>query len=377
MSTTLTTSKLDTKVEYLRYTPGSPITYERWLRFMYALTAKTFGKAASLFLTGVRHAPPMPLLPEGYDEMAAGNPQAIIFQKRLEHYAKAIDLANEVDQKIFGLMWSNMSEDSVNRAARVAPTDQWRQVMSEMDAQSLMTRIRASHQGVGASIPVLNWDSTSVTLHTMTQGPNEDVNDLKARFDSLITSMTVLQHPCIPNQQLVAARFLGALHVGKYKGLIAHIENEATSGAAEYPATLDNAFARAVNYKLTIDVPFVTKSEPLMPSAAVMYNNGQALGKSRQRKLIEGKSGRPKSPPTATAPSSGKSTVTTTPRMGFDGKPRRPCKLCGDMSHFMDHCPLADDLVKKFKHTQSHKVHYSEPDTRGGSMTMSPTASPS
>ena len=38
----------------------------------------------------------------------------------------------------------------------------------------------------------------------------------------------------------------------------------------------------------------------------------------------------------------------------------KPCKLCGETTHYMDACPLADELVRKFKHTNIHSVHFTE-----------------
>ena len=65
--------------------------------------------------------------------------------------------------------------------------------------------------------------------------------------------MESVTHPNIPIQALRAVRFLNGLDKRSYRNLLSHVENEAVSGAAEYPATLDRAFSRAVNYRLEMN----------------------------------------------------------------------------------------------------------------------------
>ena len=78
--------------------------------------------------------------------------------------------------------------------------------------------------------------------------------------------MEVVNHPGVPNQELRAVRFLNALDKKKYRSFLAHVENEAISGAAIYPLTLDAAFGRAVNFRLPpSDHSRVNKSESSLP----------------------------------------------------------------------------------------------------------------
>ena len=67
MSTTSSTSdrpKLESKAELLRFNPTSPVVYERWLRAQYAEAGKLYGIYATIFLTGLRHVPMMPIAPD-------------------------------------------------------------------------------------------------------------------------------------------------------------------------------------------------------------------------------------------------------------------------------------------------------------------------
>ena len=150
MSTTSSTSdlfKLEPKPEKLRYNPTSPVVYEKWLKAQYAEAGKLYGIYATISLTGFRHVPPMPITPVGYEGMHPNDPNALLFVKRINTYAQAIELSTTIDQKLFGQMYGNMSEDSINRASRIHPIDQWNLVLGAMDAQALLQRVRASHQG--------------------------------------------------------------------------------------------------------------------------------------------------------------------------------------------------------------------------------------
>ena len=215
MSTSSTDhSKLESRTELLRYSPTSPIVYERWVKAQYAQAGIKYGIHATLFLTGVRHTPPMPIQPEGYEQMAANNPNAVLFLKRVSAYANAVETASSTDQKLFGQMWANLSEDSINRVSRVHPVDQFVMICTQMDAQALLLRIRQAHQGAGATIPVINWHAASMSFYSLQQETNEDISVFKARFDASLRTMEALAHPGIPNQALVPAQFLGALSIG-------------------------------------------------------------------------------------------------------------------------------------------------------------------
>ena len=157
-SSTSDHSKLEFRSEKLRFDPTSPVVYERWLKAQYAQAGINYGIYATIFLTGLRHVPAAPIEPAGYDEMAAHNPQAVIFLKRINNYVQAVEQSVTTDQKLFGQMWANMSEDSINRVSRVHPAQDHNVVCQTMDAQALLQRIRISHQGAGALIPALNWD---------------------------------------------------------------------------------------------------------------------------------------------------------------------------------------------------------------------------
>ena len=101
MSTTSSTSdrlKLESKAELLRFNPTSPVVYERWLRAQYAEAGKLYGIYATIFLTGLRHVPMMPIAPEGYDDMDPHNPNVVLFLKRINTYAQAVELSNTTDQ---------------------------------------------------------------------------------------------------------------------------------------------------------------------------------------------------------------------------------------------------------------------------------------
>jgi hypothetical protein len=170
--------------------------------------------------------------------------------------------------------------------------------------------------------------------------------------------MESVTHPNIPNQALRAVRFLNGLDKRRYRNLLSHVENEAVSGAAEYPATLDRAFSRAVNYRLEMNAtPRVGKPDPPMPSAAVMLVEPTPPRTRPPRRA--GKS-------TSTTPTSTTSKIDSKPPSGTI-KPKfvhKPCKLCGETTHYMDACPLADELVRKFKHTNNHSVHFTEGGVR-------------
>jgi hypothetical protein len=189
MSSTSDHSKLESKLEKLRFDPTSPVFYERWLKAQYAQAGTNYGIYATIFLTGTRHAPTMPETPDGYDEMAAHNPIAVLFLKKINTYANALELSVTTDQKLFGQMWGNMSEDSINRVARVHPVGDHDTICQAMDAQALLLRIRTSHQGAGARIPALNWDAASVTFYSIQQEANEEVTVFKQRFDASVRSM--------------------------------------------------------------------------------------------------------------------------------------------------------------------------------------------
>ena len=301
MSTTSSTSdrlKLESKAELLRFNPTSPVVYERWLRAQYAEAGKLYGIYATIFLTGLRHVPMMPIAPEGYDDMEPHNPNAVLFLKRINTYAQAVELSNTTDQKLFGQMWANMSEDSINRVSRVHPVEHHQLILGAMDAQALLQRIRASHQGAGATIPALNWDAASTTFYTLQQEAGEELSDFKQRFDAAIRAMEVVAHPNIPIQAMMAVRLLNSLDKRKYRNFIAHVENEAISGAAVYPATLDNAYGRAVNYRLPPgDPPRASRSDPTTPSSTAMVADVSKPRSPRQKKTPGGKVVRFPSPP--------------------------------------------------------------------------------
>ena len=93
MSSTSDHSKLESKLEKLRFDPTSPVVYERWLKAQYAQAGTNYGIYATIFLTGTRHAPTMPETPDVYDEMAAHNPIAVLFLKKINTYANALELS--------------------------------------------------------------------------------------------------------------------------------------------------------------------------------------------------------------------------------------------------------------------------------------------
>ena len=147
-------------------------------------------------------------------------------------------------------------------------------------------------------------------------------------------------------------RFLNALDKRKYRNFLAHVENEAISGAAAYPETLDASFSRAVNFRLApSDHSRVNKFESSSsPSIAMVAD---ALPKSRtprQKKVTSDKSPRPPSPPTSKSSPTGAG--------GKAGYKYKPCKLCGEATHFMEKCPMADEMVAKFKRTQLQSIHF-------------------
>ena len=313
--------QIEPRIELLRYIPNSPVTYEKWLRALYAKAGKNYGIYATIFLTGVRHVPALPTPLTGHGELPRHNPGMILFNRRIENYAKDMTIAETNDQKLFWLMFENMSEDSLNRASRVIPVEDWLAVLRIMNAQELINKTRALHQGAGAAIPALNWDGSSVSWQKMVQEQTEDLNEYKARFDSAMRSMESVTHPNIPNQALRAVRFLNGLDKRRYRNLLSHVENEAVSGAAEYPATLDRAFSRAVNYRLEMNAtPRVGKPDPPMPSAAVMLVEPTPPRTRPPRRA--GKS-------TSTTPTSTTSKIDSKPPSGTI-KPKfvhKPCKL--------------------------------------------------
>ena len=73
------------RIELLRYVPNSPVTYERWLRALYANSGKTYGIYASIFLTSLRHIPAIPTPPIGHMEMPKNNPEMILYNRRIEN----------------------------------------------------------------------------------------------------------------------------------------------------------------------------------------------------------------------------------------------------------------------------------------------------
>ena len=140
--------------------------------------------------------------------MAATEPDAIMFVRQINIFATEHEQARKIDQKLFGQMWANMSEDSINRVSRVHPVEEHHAVCRDMNAQQLLHRIRVSHQGAGALIPALNWDAASTTFYSIHQEPGEDIVDFKARFDASCRTMQVVGHPQIPNDAMFAVRFL-------------------------------------------------------------------------------------------------------------------------------------------------------------------------
>ncbi len=345
-------SKLETKSEKLRFDPTSPVVYERWLKAQYAQAGVLHGIYATIFLTGLRHRPPMPPQPVDYETMNADNLDKVLFLRRISTYANAHELSNTADQKLFGQMWANMSEDSLNRVARVHPVDQHILICTQMDAQALLARIRIAHQGAGATIPSLNWDAASTTFYSVTQGPTEEITEYKQRFDAALRTMDVKGHPGIPNQVLQAARFLNGLERRKYRNFLSLVENEAISGAAVYPATLDNAFSRAVNFRIPPGdhhrAPKFELAPP--PSVALVADTNPRSRPLRQKKAASEKSPRPSSPPSSKPSPTGAGS-----KLGYKYK---PCKICGEATHFMDRCPMADEMVAKFKRTTLQSVHF-------------------
>ncbi len=133
-----------------------PNELEIWCKALFAYTGKSYGLHATLFHTGLRYVPPIPVPPDGLDTLPRNHPDAVLFNRRIDLYARALEQAETYDQRIFGLIWDNLSEDSINRASRSLPIEDWLQIVTSMNAQALLVRVRASHQGAGASIPALN-----------------------------------------------------------------------------------------------------------------------------------------------------------------------------------------------------------------------------
>ena len=83
--------QIEPRIELLRYIPNSPVTYEKWLRALYAKAGKSFGIYATIFLTSVRHVPALPTPPNGHEELPRHNPDMILFHRKIENYAKRDD----------------------------------------------------------------------------------------------------------------------------------------------------------------------------------------------------------------------------------------------------------------------------------------------
>ena len=79
MNSTSDHFKLESRPEKLRFDPTSPVVYEKWLRAQYSQAGINHGIHATIFLTGIRHVPQPPTPPAGYAEMAANDPDAIMF----------------------------------------------------------------------------------------------------------------------------------------------------------------------------------------------------------------------------------------------------------------------------------------------------------
>lgn len=226
---------------------GSTSNYDEFRRELTNYALRNFGNLGHFLRTNEYYVPPAIVQGEAYGEEDIEDPVIhATLMEEVKSRAKEIHDMKANRTRLHAVMMGQLSEES---EAKIREHPDYHLCETQNDPLALWRVITSTHVVAATGNAPLDRATAREQYNALRQAPTEHIVHYKERRNASLRAMTATGC-ALPSEEDQAVDFISGLDDGRYATLKADLYNNAQLGVGAYPATLNDAYRAAINFRV-------------------------------------------------------------------------------------------------------------------------------